>query len=239
MIFHLTSDLHLDTYEGDTFAYDLIPGNAEALIIAGDMCGSFYLHEQGYETLQVLCDKYGLVIYVLGNHEYYGSDYEKTQDRFRYLGQKIANLSCLENEVLDCGVVVAGTTLWFPDSPMNRIYEKFMNDFSVIEGFRGWVYEKNREAVEFLRGAKEADLIVTHHLPCPKSIHPQYTNSITNRYFLCDISEILLDLGPQVLVHGHTHTPCDYRLGKTRVICNPRGYPRENKGEYSPKIIEL
>jgi hypothetical protein len=24
--------------------------------------------------------------------------------------------------------------------------------------------------------------------------------------------------------HGHTHDPFDYKIGKTRVVCNPRGY---------------
>jgi predicted phosphodiesterase len=30
-----------------------------------------------------------------------------------------------------------------------------------------------------------------------------------------------------VWIHGHTHTPCQYVVGDTRVICNPIGYPRE------------
>jgi hypothetical protein len=31
---------------------------------------------------------------------------------------------------------------------------------------------------------------------------------------------------PQIKLwtHGHTHDPFDYMVGKTRVVCNPRGY---------------
>ena len=25
-------------------------------------------------------------------------------------------------------------------------------------------------------------------------------------------------------IHGHTHDACDYMIGDTRVLCNPRGY---------------
>ena len=33
-------------------------------------------------------------------------------------------------------------------------------------------------------------------------------------------------------IHGHIHESFDYKIGKTRVVCNPRGYAsiEENKG---------
>ena len=34
----------------------------------------------------------------------------------------------------------------------------------------------------------------------------------------------------QLWVHGHIHYCCDYTLGKTRVLANPRGYPTEPTG---------
>jgi predicted phosphodiesterase len=46
---------------------------------------------------------------------------------------------------------------------------------------------------------------------------------------------------PKLIVHGHTHDPCDYMIGETRVICNPRGYPAEHPWyeNYQPKIVEI
>jgi hypothetical protein len=29
-------------------------------------------------------------------------------------------------------------------------------------------------------------------------------------------------------VHGHTHSPFDYQVGATRIVCNPKGYSGEN-----------
>ncbi|MGH8196257.1 MAG: hypothetical protein ACREQ8_17955 [Woeseiaceae bacterium] len=33
---------------------------------------------------------------------------------------------------------------------------------------------------------------------------------------------------PTLWIHGHTHEPSDYELFRTRVVCNPRGYPGEH-----------
>jgi hypothetical protein len=49
------------------------------------------------------------------------------------------------------------------------------------------------------------------------------------------------------LIHGHTHDSFDYNIGKCRVVCNPRGYPRsrdmasgyENPNFRSDLIIEV
>ena len=41
-------------------------------------------------------------------------------------------------------------------------------------------------------------------------------------------------------IHGHTHQGSDYLLGKTRVVCNPRGYPGQNDHGFDPgKILEI
>jgi Icc-related predicted phosphoesterase len=66
--------------------------------------------------------------------------------------------------------------------------------------------------------------VVTHHLPHPRSIDPYFAGSPLNRFFLHDVSNTV-ECGEAALwVHGHTHASCDYRVGKTRVVCNPFGY---------------
>lgn len=72
------------------------------------------------------------------------------------------------------------------------------------------------------------DVVVTHHLPSPRSTHQKYTGSPLNRFFLATMSleleQLMFDRKPALWVHGHTHETCDYRVGVTRVVCNPRGY---------------
>ncbi|QIO36950.1 hypothetical protein [Bradyrhizobium sp. 1(2017)] len=36
--------------------------------------------------------------------------------------------------------------------------------------------------------------------------------------------------------HGHVHAPTDYRIGTTRVVCNPHGYADEVPG-FDPRLI--
>jgi hypothetical protein len=41
-------------------------------------------------------------------------------------------------------------------------------------------------------------------------------------------------LGAGLWIHGHIHESCNYLVGnRTRVVCNPRGYPMETAGNES------
>jgi hypothetical protein len=46
------------------------------------------------------------------------------------------------------------------------------------------------------------------------------------------MEDFILQHQPRLWIHGHTHESFDYKIGKTRVVCNPRGYAaiEENKG---------
>ncbi|CAN5341936.1 metallophosphoesterase [soil metagenome] len=68
-------------------------------------------------------------------------------------------------------------------------------------------------------------IVITHHGPHPNSVHPRFrapeTNA-TNASFVSDLTALM----PQVdlWLHGHVHDSFDYRLGRCRVVTNPRGY---------------
>lgn len=69
-------------------------------------------------------------------------------------------------------------------------------------------------------------VVVGHHAPSHQSIHPRYAdNHVMNGGYSSDLTEFILDR-PQIKLwtHGHTHDAFDYRIGSTRVVCNPRGY---------------
>ena len=47
-----------------------------------------------------------------------------------------------------------------------------------------------------------------------------------------------MSLGSFCLVlHGHLHRQSDYRLGDTRVVCNPRGYPNQRNPSFVPDLV--
>ena len=70
-------------------------------------------------------------------------------------------------------------------------------------------------------------IVLTHHAPLTKSLHPRFRGHPSNAAFASDLSDLIHKGKPDIWIHGHVHHALDYREGHTRVICNPLGYQRE------------
>lgn len=226
------SDTHFEYHRdhGVSFVASLDPTDVDVLVLAGDIFPWRLKPER--ETFRQLCARYAdaKVIYVPGNHELYKFNLD---DRFRMqadLLQEIPNLYFLQNSTtIIRGVRFVGTTLWFADEPDNVLWENEYADFDSILGFKPWVYEQHRMAKAFLeREVRKNDVVVTHFLPTSLSCDPVYKCSPTNRYFVADCANLILDREPQMWFHGHTHYACHYEVGATWVHCNPLGAPSES-----------
>jgi predicted phosphodiesterase len=66
-------------------------------------------------------------------------------------------------------------------------------------------------------------VVVTHHAPACGSVAERYVTDWLTAAFVSDLPDPFFDV-PAVWVHGHTHSPFDYRRGLCRIIGNPRGY---------------
>ena len=230
------SDLHFEFHRdgGEEFVRLLDPTDVDVLVVAGDLGTRPFLAE----ALSRLCDRYADLVYVVGNHEYYGSYHDDVHEELTRVDSQLPNLHWLDHEVTTIGgVVFAGTPLWFSPSHEAALNKGSMMDFHVIKDFEPWVYDENAKGLAFLEQAKDrADVVVTHHLPSPRSVAPQFVDSPINCYFLCDVERLMGDQ-PKLWVHGHTHSSCDYLVGATRVVSNPFGYPREVNHEYVEKLV--
>jgi predicted MPP superfamily phosphohydrolase len=228
----IVSDLHTEFHadRGETLLREVTAGEYDVLVVAGDMSDA----ENLPTALEFLCLGTGgrPIVYVLGNHEYYGSSRPSVLKLVRDAEKRHPHLHFLDTRTVDIdGCRFLGTTLWFRQSTGP---EWAMNDFSAVQGFRGWVYQENRRALALLEEEFErADVVVTHHLPHRKSVAPEFAKSELNRYFVCEVPE-LRHLRPRakLWVHGHTHSSLRYRLGGIQVVCNPFGYAlqEENRG---------
>jgi Icc-related predicted phosphoesterase len=67
-------------------------------------------------------------------------------------------------------------------------------------------------------------IVVTHHAPSIKSNVDQYRSDRLSAAFASNMEDFILEHQPRLWIHGHTHESFDYQIGKTRVVCNPRGY---------------
>jgi len=217
---YVCSDLHCEFHkDGGKKLIDRILPKADIAIVAGDLA----VGEGLRPALKLLADRYPHVVYIAGNHDYYYSSLEGVQAIRQSLN--LPNVHWLEDQAAQIeGLRFVGGTLWFGWHRCDL--EQEISDFQVIAGIREWVHEKNRRTIEFLRESVTADsIVVTHHLPSTRSIVPRYQGSGLNCFFACPQAEkILMEKAPRLWIHGHTHDSLDYRLGQTRVICNPFGY---------------
>jgi hypothetical protein len=83
-------------------------------------------------------------------------------------------------------------------------------------------------------------IVMTHHAPLLNkgSSNPRFFYSESNHAFCSDLEGVLG--GPvKFWIYGHTHWFQDMTVQGTRVISNPRGYPRENDSSnaFNPAFV--
>jgi Icc-related predicted phosphoesterase len=241
MRLHAMSDLHLELHrdQGMEFLKGIPSGQANVLILAGDICSlkHDYWPTRIYEDF---CRKYPEVLMIPGNHEYYGASVQKVEKILCALEARFPNLHVLrrgEVQVVNSQRFL-GDTLWFPFEAKNPWYYDQIWDFDKIQGFTPWVYQRNTQVVTTLRRELQAgDIVVSHHLPSALSIHPKFAGSNINRFFLCDLSDLIVERQPKLWIHGHSHELFDYQLGQTRIYSNPLGYPSELSPMFDQRLL--
>ena len=185
-------------------------------------------------------DNFEHVLYVAGNHEAYGYNYEGTWD---VLKENLpSGVVLLENQYAQIkDWVFIGATLWtdFRNENALEMMEsgRYMNDYKTIRIGSNYRKLNPDDTLEFHKKSKQFLLdtlpmfedqkvwVLTHHSPSYQSIHPKYRMETMNGAFASDLDDLILS-HPQIkyFSHGHTHTSFDYNIGECRVICNPRGY---------------
>lgn len=70
-------------------------------------------------------------------------------------------------------------------------------------------------------------VVITHFAPSLKSSDPRYGMTPGTAGF-CNALDDLLPLA-NLWLHGHLHSPSDYRVGHCHVVANPLGYVRKNE----------
>jgi hypothetical protein len=85
-------------------------------------------------------------------------------------------------------------------------------------------------------------VVVTHHAPASGSVAQQYAGDALTPAFVSQLPGEMFDV-PVLWVHGHTHTPADYRCGSCRILSNPRGYRLQDgcfeNPSFKPLVLEL
>jgi predicted phosphodiesterase len=250
MKLHVLSDLHLNVA-----ALEVPQTDADVVILAGDIARP----KEAIEWAGAF-DK--PILYVPGNHEFYGGSIASTVQELKQLCGS-SGIRVLDNHavVID-GVRFLGTTLWtdfrlFGDGAQREVAiseaQGFMRDFSRIrmDETSDAMFTPVASAEQFAHHANwlEKELaapfagktvVITHHAPSPKSIHPRFANSPLNACFVSDAERLIDGARVDLWIHGHTHDSFDYELNGTRVVCNPRGYAKNGVNEnpqFDPHLV--
>ncbi|HEV7600113.1 MAG TPA: metallophosphoesterase [Bradyrhizobium sp.] len=243
------SDLHMELTRG----WDLPDPDArpqyDVLVVAGDLIPRM---ERGVRWLRDRVDQE--VVFVPGNHEFYGCDIDRTVEKARALAAGTA-IHVLQNETCAIGgVTFAGATLW-TDFAINGDAHRGMaaagdrmNDFKKIRtGAYSRRFLPHHALARHLqsRAFLEAEMrrprggrlvVVTHHAPVPEmpqaeggsgedpGLDPSFRSDLT-MLMSPAADEGCGALRPADLwIYGHTHESLDVRIGATRVVCNAKGY---------------
>lgn len=241
MKLNILSDLHLG--QGGLALPDT---DADVVILAGDIARP----QPAIDWARQLGKP---VLYVAGNHEFYGNSLHGTKQALKAQASGTAVRILDDEEAVIGGVRFLGTTLWtdfglFGEgegrAEAHAQALRFMRDFSriFVDDALQQPLTPDRSAREFERHAAWlADrlaqpfdgptVVITHHAPSRGSIHPRFAGSPVNACFVSDADHLLGADRVQLWVHGHTHDSFDYRVQGTRVVCNPRGYSRDGVNE--------
>lgn len=250
MKLHVLSDLHLTVN-----AFDAPSTDADVVVLAGDVARP----DQAIAWASELAKP---VVYVPGNHEYYDGSISGTVGRLKRLCAGTA-IRVLENDaaVID-GVRFVGTTLWtdfllFGEGPARALAIQgaldFVRDFSRIrlDDDANKLFTPADAADLFARNASwlartlaqpftGPTVVVTHHAPSPRSIHPRFAESILNPCFVSNAERLLDGERVALWIHGHAHDSFDYVVNGARVLCNPRGYAKRDEVEnrrFDPGLV--
>jgi Icc-related predicted phosphoesterase len=241
----ILSDLHLE------FGPLTLPEiQADVVVLAGDVHlgikGLAWCRKQFPETP---------VIYVPGNHEYYGAAIPKLTEKLR---QEAAGsqVYILDDETIKIGrVTFLGTTLWtdfrlLGDPALSsREADQVMNDYRRIRVSPS--YRRLRPAdtlgrhqrsrrwlmLQLAERAPGPVVVVTHHVPSARSLGNHKPLDLVSAAYASRLDDLVARSRVALWVHGHIHQAADYVLGTTRVICNPRGYPEEPVPGFNPSLV--
>jgi predicted phosphodiesterase len=245
----LISDLHL---EGGMLKYEFL--GEDVLVLAGDISSRPELYSQYVAQVPDSVE----IVAIAGNHEYYKHNMDEHKKVLKDLGY-------LHNEIKVVGDVhfICGT-MW-TDFRLDGIHEEWFAKAAAAQGITDFVdkhhgirknntreewrprmfttHDAQEEFFEFERflqwALKETEgkkrVVVTHFMPHRQAIDPKYRMSTINAYFCSDMERYMGWEG--VWCAGHTHSSCDFMVGETRVLINPKGYGKENINGFNPNLI--
>lgn len=250
----LYSDLHLEATSFIPDRADVL--SADVIVLAGDIHEGTKAFRWARESFEGKA-----VVYVAGNHEYYGGHFDRTLDEMR-AAARVHDIDFLECDAVELGGYrFLGTTLWTDFDlfgierrglAMSRAISNIL-DYSEISVSRTpethWTTSntlvpaltrrRHRASREWLfaeikKGDPNKTIVVTHHAPSIQSVPQHLREDFLSACYASNLDEDQCDVA--YWLHGHMHTSCQYPYGSATVVCNPRGVQDWRGGFENPNF---
>ena len=252
------SDLHQDWADNAWDPTARAPA-FDVAVVAGDV------HSPLSSAIDWLGDRLAgaPTIYVPGNHDFW---WNRGDDRYTYADQvsRGRDLAArrgvhllIDDTVVLSGVRFLGSTLWtdlrldtYSAAAAARDAQRWMNDYRRIRrrSSSRHKYIRPSDTVDLHRASRAwldgqlalphagSTVVVTHHAPHPYSL-PASGLDLAH-CFASNLGASIAAGRPDLWIHGHVHNRVDYRLGTTRIVCNPRGHVEESSSRtFDPSFV--
>jgi Icc-related predicted phosphoesterase len=197
------------------------------------------------------------IIYVPGNHEFYGCDIDRTVEKARQAAAG-TNVRILQNDSVEIdGVLFVGVTLWTDFALLGNPHHAMqiagygMNDYYRIRKRR---YEmrlrptdtlaRHHETCEFIaRTTRDARtgrtvVVVSHHGCVREAVKAGKESEMISAAYASDCQRLLEHV--DLWIYGHTHESRDFTIGRTRIVSNAKGYSHGDNPQFEKKyVIEI
>lgn len=253
------SDLHLEVWRESAPKFDTEVSRPNVVVLAGDI----HTKARGPAWAAKIFPDIP-VIYISGNHEFYGEAFDHMGDVIRAECLKYPDIHYLDcDQYVLQGVRFLGVTLWTDFLLFGKDLKRsvmvdagnVMNDYQRIRVAsanyrklrpldtaqlhaeqRKWLKEKLSEPFP------GPTVVITHMAPSKQSVAPEYASDPVSAAFASDLDELVRSA--TLWIHGHTHTSFDYLIGQCRVVANPLGYimrgGQAENDDFDPNfIVEL
>ncbi|MGQ7935444.1 metallophosphoesterase [Paraburkholderia sp. D1E] len=238
MKIQIASDLHHEIAHRADLAGPLqVTRETDVLVLAGD------IHE-ACRAIDLYGDCRVPVVYVTGNQELHGHNYQRLLTELRERSQRTSVRFLQDDELVLGNVRFLGATLWtdysfYPlrlDDAMRAAgaamikHKRIRQEWSRVfrpEDAREHQHRTLRWLSERLdENFPGKTVVVTHHTPSGLSIPQGKREHYLAAAHASNVE--LLVIKANFWVHGHILASSDYHIGDCRVICNPRGRPGKN-----------
>jgi predicted phosphodiesterase len=243
--------------------------DGDVCILAGDITSAEYLRSnrtdadarKAQKRFFVLLDdlqrKFRHILYVMGNHEHYGSVYTVTKFTIEEFlrNRKLSKVRILDDDTMFIDdVLFVGSTLW-TDFNNGNIMDMMtchggMNDYNWIYRDQrttitpDYILDKHHYSRQYLQHILhehhhvdpfEKIVVITHHAPSLQA-EPRKGSPLSPA-FASNLDDVFGDYNRvKKWIHGHTHYNYDYMMGEIPVVSNQYGY---FKYEGCPKTFDI